>query len=118
MNFIAEMGFDVKEGRTKDLQAWLQDNEAELAKECPPGIEYLGTYTAIYNPDTTLGSCRIYWRMDSYAAQDRFAAAMKDGGRFAELIEEQTAFVDQRNEANWSSGLYKAIADASIWGEE
>ena len=43
---------------------------------------------------------------------------MKEGGAFADLFKELTQFIDQDREADWSSGLYKAVTDASIWGDE
>ena len=42
---------------------------------------------------------------------------MKEGGAFANLLEEMTKFIDQDRDADWSSGLYKAVTDASIWGD-
>ncbi|MDX1658805.1 MAG: hypothetical protein R3343_08300 [Nitriliruptorales bacterium] len=117
MKFMMEQGYDVEEGSSQAFQRWLADNEDELAKACPAGIEYLGTFTAIYSSEKQAGQYKTYWRMDSYAAQDAFAAAMREGGRFAELVEAATGFTDQRNDAAWSNGLYKAVTDASIWGE-
>ncbi|MDX1621831.1 MAG: hypothetical protein R3320_12615 [Nitriliruptorales bacterium] len=118
MQFIMEQGFDLEEGQTREFQSWLESNEAELAKSCPTGVEYLGTFTAIYTSEKQAGTMRTYWRMDSYAAQDRFAAAMKEeGNRFGELLNEAVSFSDQRNDANWSNGLFKALVDASIIGE-
>jgi hypothetical protein len=56
--------------------------------------------------------------MESYGSQDTFAAAMKEGGTtFATLFEEMSKFGDQDREANWSSSLYKAVTDTSIWGQ-
>ena len=45
------------------------------------------------------------------------AAAMKEGGAFASLFEETARCIDIDRDADWSSGLYKAVTDASIWGE-
>jgi hypothetical protein len=117
MNFIAEFGFDVKKGRAQELQRWLFENESKLAAECPSGVEYIGTYAVMYSSEKHSGGFRQFFRMESYGSQDTFAAAMKEGGEFARLIEEMSEFVDQEKDANWSNGLYKAVTDASMWGE-
>lgn len=117
MRFIHEIGFDILEGKTREAQEWLTEHEGELAKTCPAGIEYLGTFVAVHTSVPRAGAFRQLWRYDSYAAQDRFAEAMRDGGRFAELVDEFSRLVDQRNDAHWYDGLYKSLVDASIWGE-
>ncbi len=117
MNFIAEFGFDVKKGRAQDFQRWMSENESKLAAACPAGVEYVGTYAVMYSSEKHSGSFRQFFRMESYGSQDTFAAAMKDGGAFAKLIEETSEFIDQDREADWSNGLYKAVTDISLWGE-
>lgn len=117
MDFIAEFGFDVKKGQARDFQRWLSENESKVAAACPSGVEYVGTYTVIYSSEKHAGGYRQLLRMESYGSQDTLAAAMKEGGAFANLIEEMNKFVDEDREADWSNGLYKAVTDASIWGE-
>ena len=117
MRFIVEFGFDAKEGKSQELQAWLTDNEEKLAADAPAGCKYLGTYVTVQTSEKKAGSWRQLWQLDSYGAQDAFAEAMKQGGNFARLFEEQTDLIDQRNDANWSSVLMKKATDAAIWGE-
>lgn len=117
MEFIAEFGFDVKKGRAQDFQRWLSENESKVAAACPSGVEYVGTYAVIYSSEKHSGGYRQLLRMESYGSQDTLAAAMKEGGAFANLIEEMTEFFDQDREADWSNGLYKAVTDTSLWGE-
>jgi hypothetical protein len=118
MDFIAEFGFDVKKGQARDLQRWLSENESKLAAACPSGTEYVGTYAVIYTSEKHAGGYRQLFRMESYGSQDTLAATMKEeGGTFATLYEEMSQFVDQDRDADWSSGLYKAVTDASMWGE-
>ena len=117
MDFITEFGFDVKQGQARDFQGWLTENESKLAAACPSGVEYIGTYAVIYTSEKQAGAYRQLFRMESYGSQDTFAAAMKEGGTFATLIDEMSKFGDQDREANWSSNLYKAVTDTSIWGE-
>jgi hypothetical protein len=117
MEFIADFGFDVKKGRAQDFQRWLSENESKLAAACPSGVEYVGTYAVMYSSEKHAGSYRQFFRMESYGSQDTMAAAMKEGGAFAKLIEETSEFVDQDREADWSNGLYKSVTDISLWGE-
>ena len=117
MDFIAEFGFDVKKGRAQDFQRWLSENDSKVAAACPSGVEYVGTYAVIYSSEKHSGGYRQLFRMESYGSQDTLAAAMKEGGAFANLIEEMTEFFDQDREADWSNGLYKAVTDTSVWGE-
>lgn len=117
MDFIAEFGFDVKQGQARDFQGWLSENEGKLAAECPSGVEYIGTYAVIYTSEKHAGGYRQLFRMESYGSQDTFAAAMKEGGAFANLVDEMSKFVDQDRAADWSSGFFKAVTDTSIWGE-
>jgi len=117
MHFIHENGFDAKEGKAQELQKWLVDNEEKLALECPAGCKYDGTYAAIHTSDKTSGSFRMIFRLENYAAQDAFSAAMKEGGAFARLMEEVTEFMDQDNHSNWSEILMRRATDAAIWGE-
>jgi hypothetical protein len=117
MNFIADFGFDVKKGKAQDFQRWMSENESKLAAACPSGIEYVGTYAVMYSSEKQAGSFRQFFRMESYGSQDTFAAAMKEGGAFAHLLEGMSEFVDQDREARWSNGLYKAVTDLSMWGE-
>jgi hypothetical protein len=55
--------------------------------------------------------------MDSYGAQDAMAAAMREGGAYAALVDELGRFVDQDRDADWSNGLYKAVTDLSMWAD-
>ncbi len=118
MDFIAEFGFDVKKGQARDFQRWLSENESKLAAACPSGVEYIGTYAVVHTSEKHAGGYRQLLRLESYGSQDTLAAAMKEGGAFADLFEELTQFIDQDREADWSSGLYKAVTDASIWGDD
>ena len=71
----------------------------------------------MYSSEKHSGAFRQFFRMESYGSQDAFAAAMKEGGSFAALIEGMTEFVDQERDADWSNGLYKAVTDISLSGE-
>jgi hypothetical protein len=117
MDFISEFGFDVKQGQVRDFQRWLSENESKFPAACPPGVEYIGTYAVVQTSEKHAGGFRQFLRLESYGSQDTLAAAMKEGGAFASLIEEMTNFIDQDRDAHWSSGLYKAVTDTSVWGD-
>jgi hypothetical protein len=118
MDFIAEYGYDVKKGQAQDFQRWLSENESKLAAAYPKGIEYIGTYAVVQTSEKHAGAFRSLLRMESYGSQDTLAAAMKEGGAYADIFMEMTKFIDQDKDANWSSNLYKAVTDASIWSDE
>lgn len=117
MHFVHQWGFDSKEGETQALVKWLTENEEKFALECPAGCKYDGTYAAVHSSDKDSGTFRMVFRMENYAAQDSFSAAMKEGGTFARLMEELTEFMDQSNHANWSELLMRRATDTAIWGE-
>lgn len=117
MNFLHEWGFDVKEGRSQEFQKWLTDNEEKLALESPEGCEYFGTFAAVHTSEKNSGAFRTIFRMNSYAGQDAFSAAMKEGGAFARMMEELTSYMDQSNNSNWSEHMLRRVSDTAIWGE-
>jgi hypothetical protein len=51
MEFIAEFGFDIKQGKGHEFQEWLSAAESKIAAACPTGVEYVGTYAAIYSSE-------------------------------------------------------------------
>jgi len=114
MNFIVEFGFDVKQGKAHDFQKWLSENEGKIAAACPPGVEYVGTFGVIYSSEKHSGGYRQFFSLESYGAQDGLAAALREGGAFATLINEATDFVDRDRAADWSNGLYKSVTELSF----
>ncbi len=116
MAFIEEYRFDIKEGQFAAYQAWLAANEEELKKHMPEGREYLGTYMCIFG-DTGRGSARTLIRLDSYAAMDSGVAAMREGGRYAELIEEAVAFTETGTVARGDHELWKEVTDTVYTGD-
>jgi hypothetical protein len=117
MDFIAEFGFDVKKGQAQDFQRWLSENESKFPAACPEGVEYIGTYAVVQTSEKHAGGYRQLLRLESYGSQDALAAAMKEGGAFASLLEGMTKFIDNDRDADWSSSLYKAVTDTSMWGD-
>jgi hypothetical protein len=115
MRFIQEIGFTIKVGEEEAHQQWMIENEAALAASVPEGMHYLGTFAVVFSSEKRSGSYRTLVELDSYAALDRSAAAFKDpNGEFGKLLRESSKFQDFTLDAPWSSGLYKAVVDATI----
>jgi hypothetical protein len=116
MSFIMQQGGDIKEGKTYELQEWLRANEDAFADAHPEGSKYLGTYFAIYSSDKGSGQVHTFTEMESYGAQDAYAAASGGDGAFAKLLDELASFFEGQSN-NWTSALYKRVTAASIFGE-
>ena len=116
MRFIQEFGFSIKVGEEEAFQKWLVENEAALAASVPAGVRYLGTFGMIFTTEKQSGAYKLYMELDSYGAMDTLAAAMKDtSGDFGRLMRESTRLGDYDWNAPWSTGLYKAVVDSTIW---
>jgi hypothetical protein len=115
MDFIADFGFNVKQGKGREFQQWMSENESKFAAACPDGVEYIGTYAVIYSSEKHAGAYRQFFRFDSYGAQDAMAAAMKEDEAFVALMDQWGEFIDLERGTDWSSGLYKAVTDLSMW---
>jgi len=116
MRFIQEFGFTIKVGEEEAYQQWLVENEPALAAASPPGTQYLGTFSTIFTSEKQSGWYKTYIELDSYGAMDRVAAALKDASTdFGRLMRDSSRFGDYDHAAPWSTGLYKAVVDATIW---
>ena len=119
MEFIAENGFTVKQGKEGDLQAWLVKNEAALAASYPPGTSLIGIYVVTWGSEKTAGGWRSLERLDSYAALDALAALGKDpDSDHARLWRELMTFGDWHRDAPWSQVLLKRATDATVLSPE
>ena len=117
MDFLAISGFDVKPGKSRDLQEWVRANSEALSANAPEGIDLVGIYAAMYSSEKLTGHYRIVWRLDSYGAMDRFAAAVPENPELARLFEELDSFIDDRLGTGSSNELLKTVADTTIWGD-
>ena len=118
MDFLAITGFDVKPGKSRELQEWARANSAALSANAPDGIELVGIYAAMFSSEKQTGHYRIIWRMDSYGAMDRFAAAVPGNPELARLMDELDSFTDYRLGTGSSNELLKSVADTTIWGDD
>ena len=116
MDFIMEEGYQVKPGMQEEYQQWAIANQDALRRALPEGIEYIGTYVAVYGSDYTGGSWRDLFRIDSYGALDRMAAeTRRPGSELGRLARESNRFIDlTRSPERWTHNLYKNIVDATV----
>lgn len=116
MRFIEEWGYSVPPGREEEHQSWVQANEKALAAAAPRGTRLLGIYSNVFSSEKSAGFYRLFVELDSYAAMDSLAAAMKDASSdFGRLVREHSGFWDTDYSAPFSNGLHKAVADATIF---
>jgi hypothetical protein len=118
MRFIQEFGFTIKVGMEEAHQQWIAANEEAFARAHPEGTRYLGIFATVFTTDKQAGGYRSFIELDSYAAMDRLAAAAKDASSdFGRLNREWSVFADWDSNAPWSSGLFKAVVDATVWDQ-
>lgn len=116
MEFISESGFNIKAGKEEELQRWLVENETKLAASYPEGTAFLGVFVVTWSSEKQAGGWRTLERLDSYGAQDRLAALMKDDSSdYSRLWREMSAFGDWDRDAPWSQTLLKRATDATVW---
>lgn len=118
MDFLVMNGFDVRPGQNEEFQQWVRQNVEALSNNAPEGIELLGIYSAIFSSEKHSGQYRTVWRMDSYGAMDKFAAAAGEDSAFARLLEEMGSFGDVRIGADFSNELLKSVVDITIWADK
>jgi hypothetical protein len=116
MEFISEDGYEVKLGMEEEYQKWVVDTADDLRRALPDGVEYIGTYVMTWGNDTDRGSWRDLYKLDSYAALDRMAAAAKDPDNdFGKLVRATARFIDmKRSPERWTHNLLKSVADATV----
>jgi hypothetical protein len=116
MDFITEDGYQIKPGMQAEYQQWIVANQEALRRAQPEGVEYIGTYVAVYGNEYVGGTFRDLYRIDSYAALDRIAAeGRRDGSEMMRLSRESTRFLDlTRSPDQWAHNLYKNVVDATI----
>jgi len=109
---------DIKPGKSYEFQEWVQANSAALSDNSPSGIELVGIYSTMFSSEKQAGDYRLVWRLDSYGAMDRFAAAVPENPELGRLLNELDSFTDHRLGTGSSNGLFKSVADITIWGDE
>ena len=117
MDFLNVSGFSVLPGKSLEFQAWVRANSAALAQAVPEGTGLVGIYATMFSSEKHSGDYKVVFRLDSYGAMDRFAAAMGENAEFARLMEELGGFGDVRLGADRSDELLKSVADATIWAD-
>ena len=116
MRFVQEWGYSVPPGMEEEHQSWVQANEEAMGAAAPRGTRLLGFYSNVFSSEKSAGFYRLFVELDSYAAMDAMASAMKDASSdFGRLVREHSRFWDPDYSAPFSNGLHKAVVDASIF---
>jgi len=115
MRIVEMQGFCIRLDKQVEFQKWLVENEERIKKSYPAGIEYGGTYVAVFSSEKNAGE--YYWLdfLDSYGAMDRGAALGKDPtSDWVKVNEEFFEFLDTDRSAGTSHLLLKSVVDATI----
>lgn len=112
MALIYEWGFFIKPDALNELQDWLVQNEENLARAAPEGLEYLGTYLPVWAPEQR---CDIYqvWRWRRANEFNLRAAAGADKGAFAHLASQFLRFVDDSRTEEETFRLHRSVTGAA-----
>src|SRR4030042_1113218 len=88
-------GGNVIPGRMREVQAWVRANSATLGKlAAEHGYQLVGMYVSIFTSEKHSGACKIIWRVDSYGALDRMAAAASKTSDSSRLFQERDGFFE------------------------
>jgi hypothetical protein len=116
MRIIEVQGFCIKLDKQVEFQTRLAENEERLRKSYPAGVEYGGTYVAVFSSEKNAGEYFGLDILDSYAAMDRGAALGKDlTSDYAQIGQEFLQFIDLDRSAGSSHMLLKSVVDATIF---
>jgi len=116
MRFIEVQGFCIKLDKQLEFQDWLIENEDRLRKSYPEGVEYGGTYVAVFSSEKNAGEYFGLDILDTYGAMDRAAALGKDPtSEYAKVGQEFIQFIDMDRSAGSSHMLLKSVVDATIF---
>ena len=106
--YIVEWGYDVPEDQWIAFHDWLSKNERQLAETCPGGIEYRGTYLAVFGPTHRAdGRYSTFWGLTSLADIEDFGTKGKK--EFQKLMREFHSFRDTQSGTGFSQ-LYQIAA--------
>lgn len=112
MRYVHEEGFDLKPGKIRDFERWLETNEEKLRLASPEGVDYLGAYAVVHSTEKDAGDVRIDWGMDAFSAMDRFEVAVGEPGPFRQLLEELYEFADARRFYHTSRILLRSLTSS------
>jgi hypothetical protein len=113
---VIEWGYDVPFNKHEDFKGWLITNEASIVAEQPAGVYYRGTYAVSATSEKHSGLYRTIWSFKTLAALDSFSDSMHTGSRFAELVDELSAFRDRDRGADSSQQIYQPVRCAHRFG--
>jgi hypothetical protein len=116
MRFIEISGFSIKPDRNRAFQEWFIAHQQALADSYPEGTSLVGIFATIYSSEKQAGDLMVLEQLDSYAAQDRIAAAGRDpDSAYSRLVGEMYAFIDPNPAAGYSKILLKDVVDTTVF---
>lgn len=116
MRFIEISGFTIKPDRNTAFQEWVIANQQELADSYPEGTSLIGIFATIFSSEKQAGDLMVIEQLDSYAGQDRIAAAGRDpDSAYSRLVGEMYAFIDPNPSAGYSRILLKDVVDTTVF---
>ena len=102
-------------GKMREFQKWVRANSGNLGKlAAEHGYQLVGIYFSMFASEKHGGACKTIWRLDSYGAMDRMAAAPTKSPELARLLDELDGFFDVRIGADWSGELLKSVSDVTV----
>jgi len=115
MDFLLIGGGNVIPGKMREFQKWVRANSGSLGRLASEnGYELVGIYFSMFTSEKHSGACKTVWRLDSYGAMDRMAAAPPKSPELARLLDELDGFFDVRIGADWSGELLKSVSDITV----
>ena len=113
--FIDHSAFQVQNGRSDGLLAWLTENETRLLAAFPPALQWLGCYTEVIAGDSS-GLWHLLIGADRYGALDDFVTTVRDpASDLGPLIGGLLSFFNLSNESKGGRWLYRAAPDVVVW---
>lgn len=114
---VVEWGYEVTRAESDAFHAWLAANEDALAKGCPSGVTYLGTYGVFAQSERTLGAYRTIWAFESLGSLESLAREVSVSSEFGKRLAELIGFRDESIGASRSQQIYQPAAGAVRTGQ-
>jgi hypothetical protein len=110
-NLLRIINFNIKEGKFKEFQQFIKDNEATKAAHAPKGWKYIGTYFYVLGFGPYHGM--TIWEISDYADLD--ALRDHDDPIFWDLVEK---WLDLQTNDPMPGWLLRGVGDTQITEKE
>jgi hypothetical protein len=107
MKILRIYNFNIKEGKIKEFQQFIKDNEATKAAHAPPGWKYIGTYFYVLGFGPYHGM--TIWEITDYADLD--ALRDHEDPVYWTLIEQYLDLLTTEATPGW---LLREVGDTQI----